>query len=63
MNKDIIVQVMKEKKMSIYKLSKIAGVGYATVYDLVNGKIENPKIETLIKITNVLDIEISQVIL
>lgn len=53
-----IQKLLKEKEMSIYKLSKLSGVPYATCRDIVTEKAELKKCsaETVYKIAKALDI-------
>ena len=43
-------KLIKDKGMSLNELSIKSCIGYATVHDIVSGKVENPRIDTVIKI-------------
>ncbi len=58
MNTKKIIEAMKNKNMSIHKLSQKSNVAYATVYGIVHKENSNPKIETLQKIAQALDVNI-----
>ena len=53
-----IQELLKDKNMSIYKLSKASMVPYATVNDIVNGKtqLEKCSAETVYRIAKAMDI-------
>lgn len=59
-----IVDLLKDKKMTKYRLSKESGVPYATLNDICNGKTSLRKCngETLYNIAKVLDISIEELI-
>ena len=56
--KDILV----EKNISQYRLSKDSGVCQSYINGLINGKYNNPTIEPLKKIAKVLNVPISKLI-
>lgn len=62
MDLKIIEKAMKLSNVNMHKLSKISQVGYATIYDLLNNKITNPRVETVMKITEALNIKVSDVL-
>lgn len=62
MNTFVILKRFKEKKITIYKLAEMTDLGYATVYDVVNGKIKNPRIETIKKIAKALELDINEIL-
>jgi len=59
-----IQEILKEKNMSVYKLSKISTVPYATCNDIVNGKarLEKCSAETVYKIAQVLNVSIESIL-
>lgn len=57
-----IKRKMEELNISIYELSKKSNLGYATVYDIVNGNTSNPRMDTVTKISNGLDEPIGNLI-
>lgn len=58
MNTKKIIQAMKDKNMTIHKLAQKSNVAYATVYSIVHEENVNPKIETLQKIAEALEVNI-----
>ncbi|MBO0572787.1 helix-turn-helix transcriptional regulator [Clostridium botulinum] len=58
MNK--LKKILEHKDISPYRLAKLAGVGQATVHELVNNNRE-PRISTAQKISNVLDCSIEEI--
>ncbi|MDU4319794.1 MAG: helix-turn-helix transcriptional regulator [Clostridium sp.] len=62
MNVSALNRVLKDRKMSLNKLSIKSGVGYATVHSIVNGTCLNPRFNTVVKIANALDINVSRLI-
>lgn len=55
---------LKEKGLSIYKLSKTSGVPYATLNDIVNGKaqLEKCSAETVYRISHALGIPMEEIL-
>lgn len=51
MNLDKLKEKMCESNKSILSLSRDSGVAYATLYDILNGKAKNPRINTMKKIS------------
>lgn len=56
--------ILKEKNMSIYRLSKRSGVPYATVNDVCNGKakLEKCSAETVYRLARALDISMEELL-
>lgn len=56
--------ILKQKNMSIYKLSKNSGVPYATVNDICNGKtrLEKCSAETVYRLSRALDVAMDELI-
>lgn len=52
-----LASVAEKKRMTIYKLSKLSGVSYATVKSLFSGT-SYPRIDILFKICKVLNVEL-----
>lgn len=44
------------KKITRYKLCKITGISSGGLTDLLNKKVKNPRIDTLLKIAKALDL-------
>jgi transcriptional regulator with XRE-family HTH domain len=51
-----------EKGWSQEKLAREAGISYQTVIKIERGNIENPKIETILKLSKALNIPIDKLI-
>lgn len=62
MNISALNRVLKDRKMSLNKLSIKSGVGYATIHSIVNGTCLNPRFNTVVKIANALDINVNRLI-
>lgn len=58
MKVELIEKKMKEKNLSILKLSKMIDADDRSLGLILNGKTRNPRIDTVIKIANVLDFSI-----
>ncbi|MGL4654894.1 MAG: helix-turn-helix domain-containing protein [Sarcina sp.] len=52
----------KEKNLSLNKLKDLAGVGYATLHDVENGKKPNLSVPILEKISKVLEVSIEDLL-
>ncbi len=59
-----IRNVLREKNMSIYRLSKASGVPYATVNDICNGKaqLEKCSAETIYRLAKALDVSMEELL-
>ena len=56
-----IKHILKEKGMSIYKLSQEIGLTYPNAHALVNRKsLDTTSLDTIIKVAEALDVEIEQ---
>ena len=57
-------EALSKRQMSIYKLSKVSGVPYATCNDIVNGKasLEKCSAETVYKIANALNVSMEKLL-
>ena len=53
-----LVKLRKQKGWSQEKLAVEAGVSYNTIIKIERGRIENPKIETVIKLANALNVSL-----
>ncbi len=60
----VINEILKEKKMSRYKLSKLSGVPQTTIFDIYVGKTKLAKCEagTLYKIAKALDMSVESLL-
>lgn len=59
---DILKKTMEKEKITMNQLSKKSNVGYATIYDILNGNVINPRVDTLKRIVNSLGLKIEDVI-
>lgn len=55
-------QLMKEKGISIYRLSQMTGIRDGVLGRLVNEKTRDPRISTVIKIADALNVDINDLI-
>lgn len=57
-NKDLIIELLEKKGWSRYKLCKEANLAQSTLSDILNGKKNNPRTDTLQKIANALGVTV-----
>lgn len=57
MNKNFFEELLNKKKITRYKLCKIIGISSGGLTDLLNKKVKNPRIDTLLKIAKALDLD------
>lgn len=57
-----IKKIREQKGLSAYKLSKLAHVGTATIYEVENGTSQTLKATTLTKIANALQVEVNSLL-
>lgn len=62
MNTRKIKDLMKEKNMSIYRLSKETGISDSLLGKILNGKVENPRIQTVKQIAKALNVAIDEIV-
>ena len=62
MNTRKIKDLMKEKNMSIYRLSKEPGISDSLLGKILNGKVENPRIQTVKQIAKALNVTIDEIV-
>ena len=55
-----IFNLCDEKKLSINRLAILSGLTQSTVQSLVNGKSNNPKLLTLVRICDTFNISLSE---
>lgn len=56
--KDMLIQLLANKKWNVTKLSDISNVPFETVKNLYYGKIDNPRLETIVAIADALDVSV-----
>lgn len=62
MNTRKIKDLMKEKNMSMYRLSKETGISDSLLGKILNGKVENPRIQTVKQIAKALNVTIDEIV-
>ena len=62
MNTRKIKDLMKEKNMSIYRLSKETGISDSLLGKILNGKVGNPRIQTVKQIAKALNVTIDEIV-
>lgn len=62
MNTRKIKDLMKEKNMSIYRLSKETRISDSLLGKILNGKVENPRIQTVKQIAKALNVTIDEIV-
>ena len=53
---------MKTKGITIKELSKMTGVSVGTISEITTGKENNPKLKTVINISNALNVPLNELI-
>lgn len=53
---------MKTKGITIKELSKMSGVSIGTISEIATGKENNPKLKTVINISNALNVPLNELI-
>jgi len=53
-------KILKEKKMSKYRLEKLCGLTHTAMRNIFNGKSADLKFSTIVKITNALNITLGE---
>lgn len=62
MNTDNLLKILKHKKMTQKVLAEKAGIGQATVSELINKKRHKPSITTVEKIAKAIDVSIEDLL-
>jgi len=57
-----LAKLRKEKRLTQEGLARKADISYHTVIKLESGGIKNPKIETVIKLANALNVSIDELV-
>ena len=57
-----LLQICKERNITVHQLSTLSGISHTTIHDLVTGKSKNVTLKTLHKISVGLDMTISQLL-
>ena len=56
----IAKQQLKNKGITIYRLSKETGIFEQTLYSMLSGNTSSPKLDNAVKIAKVLDIDLNK---
>ena len=57
---ELINKRLKELNMSKYKLAKLTGIFEQTIYSILKGESKNPRLDHVIKIAKVLEIDLNK---
>lgn len=63
MNTDKIIKLMKERNITVYKLSKMTNYDRTNLKKILNGEIKEPTISTVIAIADALEINIEEIVI
>ena len=55
-----VKEQLKNKEMTIYRLSKETGIFEQTLHSMLNGNTSSPKLDNAVKIAKVLDIDLNK---
>ena len=56
MNSNYLKNILSNRNISIYRLSKISGIGDGRLNQISNNKTKSPQIQTVVKIAKALDL-------
>lgn len=56
----IVKEQLKNKGMTVYRLSKETGIFEQTLYSMINGNTSSPQLDNAVKIAKVLDIDLNK---
>lgn len=62
MNVQKLKEIIKDKGMTIHKLAIQSELSYSTVYDIIHGNNTNPKLDTILRITETLGVELNTIL-
>ncbi len=62
MNTRRMKEVKQEKHLTNYQISKRSGIHPSVVANIINGKVDNPKVETVKKLADAMRISVSEII-
>ena len=63
MNTDKIIKLMKERNITVYKLSKMINYDRTNLQKILSGEIKEPTISTVIAIADALEINIEEIVI
>lgn len=56
MNSNYLKNILSNRNISIYRISKISGIGDGRLNQIINNKTKSPQIQTVVKIAKALDL-------
>lgn len=56
MNSNYLKNILSNRNISIYRLSKISGIGDGRLNQIINNKTKSPQIQTVVKIAKALEL-------
>lgn len=56
MNSNYLKNILSNRNISIYRLSKISGIGDGRLNQIINGKTTKPQMTTVVKIAKALEL-------
>lgn len=56
MNVNFLKSILKQRKISVYRLSKLTNISDGRLNEIINKKTINPRINTIISISEALDL-------
>lgn len=62
MNIEKIKIIMKQKNLTKYRLAKLTGLSESGLSDIFNGHKKDPRISTVKKIANALEVSVEEII-
>ncbi|MDS0527846.1 helix-turn-helix domain-containing protein [Clostridium sp. SHJSY1] len=62
MNINKIIKTLERQGISMHELSNKCGVPYSTLHDILNGKAKNPRVDTVSKIAEGLNMSINEIL-
>ena len=63
MNTDKIIKLMKERNITVYKLSKMINYDRTNLKKILNEEIKEPTISTVIAIADALEVNIDEIVI
>lgn len=62
MNIERLLEILKEKHITRYRLAKLSGISESAIARLINEKNKDPKISTVQAIAKALQVDINEII-
>lgn len=57
-----IKEILKEKQMTMYRLSKITGISASYISEMISGKYNNPSADILQKLSTALGVSVTKLL-